>query len=137
MEWLHHYPDIIVKKSVCHDFLFPIFELVSGWQFTVNEQEGNFQEIRFLSQLLNGNSSVFQNPFVSINEGDFWSLDFTKTHSEIILKDKNYASYSVHVTRIIGSERFPLGVHEFGQIIGVDKVVFDGYFNGFAWTVVG
>jgi hypothetical protein len=44
--------------------------LISGWQFTKNQQVGNFQKVRLGGQVFNGISAIAKNAFVTIQKSN-------------------------------------------------------------------
>lgn len=67
---LHHNVDVLMDKCVCHHLFSPELELRNRREFSIDEQESDFQEVRFLCQLFDWNSSVLEDTLVSINETD-------------------------------------------------------------------
>jgi len=65
----------------------PELELRNRREFSIDEQESDFQEVRFLCQLFDWNSSVLEDTLVSINETDLGGLNFFKTRNK---KVRNY-----------------------------------------------
>ena len=72
---LHHIVELRVIKSVSHDLLSKELELVWIWEFSEDQQEGDFKEGTFLCKLLNRVSSILQDAFTSINERDCGFLE--------------------------------------------------------------
>ena len=63
--------DVLVQQRVPRDASGEVFIFSLGRQFTVDEQIGDLEECRVLSQLLNRVAPVAQDALVTINVGDF------------------------------------------------------------------
>ena len=90
-ELFHHDFEISVNESVFFDFPCEILRLFGVGKFTEKEQECNLQKGGFFGKLLNWDSPVLENAFVSIDEADF-----------------GCAGHCVHISRIVGSQDFAI-----------------------------
>lgn len=81
-------------------------ELGSVGKLSEDKQEGDFEECGLLSKFLDWDSSVFQNPLVSIDVADIGG-----------------GADGVHISWVIDPERIPLGILNLEQILGPDKIV--------------
>mmetsp|Transcript_29326 Transcript_29326/g.52492 ORF Transcript_29326/g.52492 Transcript_29326/m.52492 type:complete len:234 (-) Transcript_29326:55-756(-) len=108
VETLHHGGDVSVDVSVVHNRPLPLSQLGSCWEFSINQQEGDFQESGLLSQLFNRVAAIFQNAFISIDEGD-----------------ARGACDRVGVAWVIIHQRIPLIILDLSQVFSADEGLVD------------
>lgn len=107
-ETLHHLADVLVDDGVGHDSVAELFVLVLAWELSVDEEVGNLEEIAVFGELLNWVSSVPEDSFVSVDEGNFGG-----------------AVDSVLVTWIVVSERWAPIVFDLAEITSSDEAILD------------
>lgn len=82
-----------------------LIELVGRGKFSIDEKEGNLQEGRFFSELLDGDSTILKDSLVAID-----------------IADPGGIADSIHISWIIEPQRLLMLVQDPPHILGVDKV---------------
>ena len=114
-EWL----ETIVVGGVLHDLLGEASSLLGGGELTIDEKESGLKEIRLLSELLNGITTVLKDALLSVDEGNTGD-----------------AVNGVHVGGVVGTSDGTFRALDLGQSSGVDGTICDFEFVVFASTVV-
>jgi hypothetical protein len=103
--------------------LFEVGELSFGRELSIDEQECHFKEGRILRELLNRNASVFEDALISIDVADLGSV-----------------ADSVHISRVIHSQRFTLSIEQLTYTLGINEervlAFFDAELDCLAGAVV-
>jgi len=107
-ERTHHLLEFFVDVGVAHDTGGEVFKLLHRRELTIDKQESNFKEVRFLSELLDRVASVAKNTLITINIGD-----------------SGASRYGVQVTRVEATKTRTRVLNR-EEIIAVDGVAGDG-----------
>jgi hypothetical protein len=107
-------------ERVVRDIPRPIFQLSFRRQFTVQQQVGNLEIGAFLSQLVDWIATVFENPFVAIDE-----------------RDAALARGRIHKRGIVGHQtKVLIGNPDLSQVSSFDSAVFNRQFELLSGSVV-
>lgn len=82
-----------------------LVELCRRWKFSIDEKEGNLQEGRFFSELLNGDSTILKDSLVAID-----------------IADPRGIADSIHISWIIEPQWLLMLVQDPSHILRVNKV---------------
>lgn len=112
-----------MEHCVGHDSLFEVRELSFGRKLSINQQECHLKEARILCELLNRNASVFEDALISIDVADLGGV-----------------ADSVHISRVIHSQRFTLSIEQLAYTLGINEervlAFFDAELDCLAGAVV-
>jgi len=84
--------------------IFKTGKLALGRELAVNEKECHFEEGRVFSQLLDGDSSIFEDTFVTIDVAYLGGV-----------------ANGVHVSRVIDSQRLSIVVDQLADSLGINE----------------
>ena len=118
-ESLDELVEIVIVGGVLHDFSLKVSRLFLAGQFSEDQEEGGLQEGALLSELFDGDASVFEDTFVTIDEGY-----------------SGYAVHGIHIGWVERSSDISCSVLDFSEVGGVDSTVLDGQGVLFSGSVV-
>jgi hypothetical protein len=61
---------VLMEQGVVTDAVIELFKLTRRRELTINQQPGNLEECRVLSDIINGVATVAKNPLITVDKRD-------------------------------------------------------------------
>ena len=75
VERAHELREVVVEEGVAHDLAVPVLELELAGELAVDAEEGDLEEGRLFSKLLDGVAAVAEDAAIAIDEADLGASD--------------------------------------------------------------